>query len=107
MRGKKVDLNTVSITDFNRGKANSIFKEAKKRGPIYVFKNNKPVSVVLSVKEFQNMKNKIEDLEDFILAADHLYNSSPNDKTYSLEELDKKLGISKEELEKTPLPDFE
>ena len=107
MGKKKEGLNTVSITDFNRGKAGSIFKDTKKHGPIYVFKNNKPVAVVLSVKEYQSMNNKIEDLEDFILAADHLYNSSPKDKTYSLEELDKKLGISKEELEKTPLPEFE
>ena len=58
MGKKKEGLNTVSITDFNRGKAGSIFKDTKKHGPIYVFKNNKPVAVVLSVKEFQSMKNK-------------------------------------------------
>ena len=87
MGKKKEGLNTVSITDFNRGKAGSIFKDTKKHGPIYVFKNNKPVAVVLSVKEFQSMKNKIEDLEDFILAADHLYNSKPTDKVIPFEKI--------------------
>ena len=104
---RKKEFNTYSITEFNRGKAGVIFKDVKKSGKAYIFKNNKPVAVVLSVKEYEKMIEQIEDLEDFIITADRVYFHKSSGKTYTWEEMLKMHNITQEDLDKIEADEIE
>lgn len=54
---------SISITEFNRGKAGAVIKDVKNNGPMVVLKNNKAVGVVMSPAEYCEMMDKIEELE--------------------------------------------
>ena len=90
---------TVSITDFNRGKAGKIFDDVSKNGVTVVLKNNKPNCVLISVKEYEKMMNELEDLKITVLAAERLLNHNPSDKTYSFKEVLKENGLSEKDLD--------
>lgn len=50
----------VSISDFSQGKAGKIFSEVAKNNKEYiVLKNNQPIAVLLSIKEYQEIQEKI------------------------------------------------
>lgn len=50
----------VSISDFSQGKAGKIFSEVAKNNKEYiVLKNNQPIAVLLSIKEYREIQEKI------------------------------------------------
>lgn len=83
---------TVSISDFNKGLAGKIFKSVNDNGAMVVMKNNKAECVLLSPKEYLELMNTLEDLQDYVLALER--EAEPNEKTYTLEEIKKEFGIS-------------
>lgn len=46
----------VSITQFNKGKASQLFSRANKGEALLVIKNNAPVAVILSPKEYEVLR---------------------------------------------------
>ncbi len=48
---------TVSITQFNKGKAAQLFSRVKKGEPLVVLKNNAPVAVVVSPEDYEIIEN--------------------------------------------------
>ena len=102
---KSAIKSTVSISDFNKGLAGKIFKSVNEDGAKVVMKNNKAECVLLSPKEYVELMDKIEDLEDYIMALER--ESQPNEKTYTLEEVEKKFGITKDDLDNVSEEDLE
>ncbi len=94
---KSAIKSTVSISDFNKGLAGKIFKSVNQDGAKVVMKNNKAECVLLSPKEYVELMDKIEDLEDYIMTLER--ESQTSEKTYTLEEVEKKFGITKDDLD--------
>ena len=92
-------LETVSITDFNRGKAGKIFDDVRKHGAKVVLKNNHPEAIILSKEVYENIMDELEDLRITVLAADRLKNLNPNSKIYTSEEVNEMLGVTQEEVD--------
>lgn len=82
----------VSISRFNRGEANKIFKEVKEFGTKFVFKNNMPECVLISPEQYEELLESIIDYELYIQATERLNN--PDSKVYSSDEVEKMLGLS-------------
>lgn len=76
--------NTKTITDL-REKAVEMLEQTKKEGPTFILHHSKPKAVMLSIEEYSNMIDMLEDYFDSIKAK-------------SLEEEDEKGGISLEQL---------
>ena len=98
-RGSAIVKNSVSISDFNRGKAGKIFDELNKKGTMLVIKNSQPEGVLLSLKEYVDLMDELEDLRITVIAAERLMNKDPNAKTYTSEEMMQKLGITQEDVD--------
>lgn len=92
-------VDTVSISDLNKGKAGKIINDVKLHGAKIVVKNNHPECVMLSIKEYKKMVEELEDLRLTVIAAERLMNHKPGDKTYTLEEVEKMFGITQEDLD--------
>ena len=76
--------NTRTITDL-REKALEMLEQTKKVGPTFIFHHSKPKAVMLSIEEYSNMVEMLEDYFDTLKAK-------------TLEEEDEKGGISLEQL---------
>ena len=97
---------TISISQFNRGLAGRIFADVKKHGTKVVMKNNAAEAVLVSPAEYVNM---MEDLNDYCLltlAIERMEAYNP-ETLVSLEELEKELHISQEELDSVGEVEFE
>lgn len=81
----------VSISRFNKGEANRIFKEVKEFGTKFVFKNNMPECVLLSPEQYEELMEKIIDYELYIEAMERL--NDTNSKLYSSDEVEAMLGL--------------
>lgn len=89
---------TIPISMFNRGLAGKIFADVKTNGPKVVMKNNAAEVVLISPAEYIEMMNIINDYLLLSKAADRM--SHYDQKTIiSEEEMDKRLGISADDLE--------
>lgn len=54
----------ISVSDFSQGKAGKIISEVAENNSEYIIiKNNQPTAVLLSVKEYNEMQDKIAKLE--------------------------------------------
>ena len=82
----------IPINRFNRGEAGKIFKEVKSGGVKYVFKNNLPECVLLSPEYYNEMVERIIDMELYIEALER---EAKTQKVYCEEEVLKKFGIDK------------
>jgi len=91
--------NSVSISMFNKGKANKIFQEVNADGATAVLKNNKRIAVILSPAEFDGLIEKLEDYELMIEAVERINVS--NEKKASMEDVMKKMDITQEDLDNT------
>ena len=95
----------VSISDFSQGKAGKIFSDISENNNEYiVLKNNQPIAVVMSIKEYTETQRKISLLEEILEKFEnikllHMAESRDNKKTASFEEFIKEEGFSTEELE--------
>ena len=74
----------IPINRFNRGEAGKIFKEVKSGGVKYVFKNNLPECVLLSPEYYNEMVERIIDMELYIEALER---EAKTQKVYSEEEV--------------------
>lgn len=94
----------VPISDFSQGKAGRIFNDVSENNNEYIIlKNNQPTAVLVSIKEYKDMQEKIskmerllEDIENIRLLK--LAKTRDNENTSSFEELVKEDGFSMEEI---------
>ena len=91
-------LNTVPISQFNRGLAGQIFEEIKKTGPKLVIKNNVPEAVIMSTKDYLDMMEVIHDYQLYMESMKRIQNIDPSD-LISHEEVINNLNITENELE--------
>ena len=89
--------NTVPITQFNRGYAGKIFEEVKRRGAKVVMKNNAAECILLSPDEYVKIMDELNDMRLLAIANQRILNSDSNT-WISDEEMNKRLGISEEDL---------
>ena len=101
-----VITNTISISTFNRGLAGKIFEDVKKSGAKVVMKNNTAECVLISPEEYVRMMDEINDAHLLALAMERMSNFDES-KLISQEELMKKYGISKEDVDNADEVDFE
>lgn len=76
--------NTKTVTDL-REKAVEMLEQVKKMGPTFILHRSKPRAVMLSIEEYSNMMEMLEDYFDALKAKD-------------LEEDGEKGGISLDQL---------
>ncbi|MCI8535392.1 MAG: type II toxin-antitoxin system Phd/YefM family antitoxin [Hungatella sp.] len=57
----------VSISDFSQGKAGKIFSDVAENDKEYiVLKNNQPIALLLSIKEYRKIQEKIWRMEKLL-----------------------------------------
>lgn len=94
----------VPISDFSQGKAGKIFNDVAENNNEYiVLKNNQPTAVLLSVKEYRDIQEKIAKLEAFLEKIENirllkLAEGRANSDTTSFEKFVNEQGFSMEEL---------
>ena len=89
--------NTVPITQLNRGYAGKIFEEVKRSGAKVVMKNNAAECILLSPDEYVKIMDELNDMRLLAIANQRILNSDSNT-WISDEEMNKRLGISEEDL---------
>lgn len=62
--------NTVSITDVARN-VSKVFAEAKE-SPKLVIKNNKPEILLMSIEEYDELIDTLQDFEDYVMAMERV-----------------------------------
>ena len=91
--------NMVSVTDFNKGAAGSIFDSVKRTGvPKLVLKRNEPACVLVAPKEYASMVEELEDLRDYKLAVERLASSEASPLA-SWTQILEETGVSQKELD--------
>ena len=90
----------VPITRFNKGEASKIFDEVQSSGARIVVKNNRPACVLISPEQYEAL---VEMLSDYLLLteADRRMAGNNDDENISHEEMMRRLGITREELDAT------
>ena len=99
-------LNTIPISQFNRGLAGKIFDEVKTTGAKVVIKNNVAECVLLSPDEYVRLMDEVNDAR-LLAVATECMSSFDSSKLISEEEMDRELGISEKELESVGEVEFE
>lgn len=95
----------VPISDFSQGKAGKIFNDVAENNNEYIIlKNNQPMAVLLSVKEYREIQAKSAQLEELLEKIENirllkLAESRADNNTSSFETFVKDQGFSMEELE--------
>lgn len=89
--------NTVPISLFNRGYAGKIFEDVKSSGAKVVMKNNVAECVLLSPDAYARLMDELNDARLLALANERMAAYDP-DSLISEEEMDRRLGITEEEL---------
>ena len=98
--------NTISISNFNKGLAGKIFEEVKKTGAKVVIKNNTPECVLLSIDEYLELMDKLNDAYLLEIAYERLENLDLS-KAKTEEDIMKNLGLSNSELDNFDEVEFE
>lgn len=89
--------NTVPISQFNRGLAGQVFEEVKRSGAKVVMKNNIPECVLLSPDEYVRIMEELNDARLLALAEERMRSYDPAT-LVSEDEMDRRLGITEEEM---------
>ena len=97
---------TVPISQFNRGLAGQIFSDVKSNGPKVVMKNNVAEVVLMPPAEYVEVMNALNDFLLLTMAVERMAHYDPS-ALVSEEEMDRRLGISKEDLESIGEVDFD
>ena len=92
-------VNTVPISMFNRGLAGQVFEEVKKTGAKVVMKNNTAECVLLSPEEYVRLMDEINDARLLTLAEER-WEKFDRSTAISEEEMYRRVGIRKEDLDK-------
>lgn len=96
--------NMISFSEFNRGQAGKIFEDVKKVGAKIVVKNNNPECVLISVDDYINMVEEINDMRAILMAADRMSDFDGNVKdTFSQEEIEKMFGVNTKDCEEVEI----
>lgn len=82
--------NTKTITDL-RERALDLLKQTKKEGPTFIFHHSKPKAVMLSIEEYSNLMEMLEDYFDTLTAKE--LEENPQKGGISLEQLTKKYHL--------------
>ena len=98
--------NTVPISQFNRGLAGQVFEEVKRSGAKVVMKNNSPECVLLSPDEYVHIMEELNDARLLALAEERMRSYDPST-LVSEDEMDRRLGITEEEMARAGEVDFE
>jgi prevent-host-death family protein len=61
--------NTKTVTDL-RENSIALLEQIKKSGPTFIFQHSKPKAVMLSIEEYSNMMEMLEDYFDAIKAKE-------------------------------------
>ena len=97
---------TVPIGQFNRGLAGKVFEDVKRTGPKVVIKNNMPECVLISPEEYARMVDELNDARLLAIASARMDSYDPN-QLISEEEMDRRLHITKEEINDAAEVEFE
>ena len=97
---------TVPISQFNRGLAGKVFNDVKATGTKVVMKNNVAEAVIVPPDEYVQIMDDLNDYYLLTLAVERLGNFDPSE-LISMEEMDKRLGISESELDDVGEVEFE
>ena len=84
--------NTKTITDL-RERALDLLKQVQKSGPTYIFHHSQPKAVMISIEEYANLLDTLEDYLDSLKAQDLEANPESGGKTIA--ELAKKHSLKK------------
>lgn len=94
----------VPISDFSQGKAGKIFNDVSENNNEYIIlKNNQPTAVLVSIKEYKDIQNKVEKMERLLEDVENLRllklaESRKNSHTTSFGDLLDSEGISMDEI---------
>ena len=91
---------SFSISDFNRGKASSIFRLAD-REPVFVINRDAPRYVIMDLDEYRRMCEELEDERDRRLAMERL-EKNEGKPTIGMNDVMAQLGITQEDIDNTP-----
>ena len=97
---------TVPISQFNRGLAGQIFSDVKASGSKVVMKNNAAEVVLVPPDEYIEIMDTINDYLLLTMAVERMSTYDP-DTLISEEEMDRRLGITQEELDGAEEVEFE
>lgn len=97
---------TVPISQFNRGQAGQIFSDVKKHGAKVVMKNNAAEAVLLSPDEYVEMMDSLNDYLLLTMAVERM-SAYDHHTLISEEEMDKRLGITQDDLDSIGEVEFE
>lgn len=97
---------TVPISQFNRGLAGQIFSDVKSNGSKVVMKNNTAEVVLVPPDEYVEIMETINDYLLLTMAVERMADFDPS-AAISEEEMDKKLGITQEDLDSVGEVDLE
>ena len=97
---------TVPISQFNRGLAGQIFSDVKASGSKVVMKNNAAEVVLVPPDEYVEIMDTINDYLLLTMAVERMSSYDP-DTLISEEEMDKRLGITQNELDRVGEVEFE
>ena len=98
--------NTVPISQFNRGLAGQIFEDVKRTGAKVVMKNNSAECVLMAPEEYVRLMEELNDARLLALANERMQTYDPAT-LISEEEMDRRLGITQDELDAAGEVDFE
>jgi prevent-host-death family protein len=99
----------VPVSDFSQGRAGKIFSDVYENNTEYiVLKNNQPTAVVLSIQEYKNIQNKINNMEKILEDVENVRllrlakerSEKSDSQTVSFEELVAREGYTMDEIEK-------
>lgn len=94
----------VPISDFSQGKAGKIFTDVSENNNEYIIlKNNQPTAVLVSIKEYKDIQEKISKMERLLEDVENirllrLAEKRDNSNTSSFESLVDEDGFSMEEI---------
>ena len=97
---------TVPISQFNRGLAGKIFSDVKSTGSKVVMKNNTAEVVLMPPDEYVEIMETLNDYLLLTMAVERTSSFDPGT-LISEEEMDQRLGITKEDLESVGEAEFE
>ena len=97
---------TVPISQFNRGQAGQIFSDVKNHGAKVVMKNNAAEVVLISPDEYVEIMDTLNDYLLLTMAVERMPNYDQS-ALISEEEMDKRLGITQEDLDSIDEVEFE
>ena len=97
---------TVPISQFNRGLAGKIFSDVKANGSKVVMKNNAAEVVLMPPDEYVQIMDTLNDYLLLSMAVERMSGYDPS-RLISEEEMDRRLGITQEELNNVGDVEFE